>query len=81
MREFHRSKYPFFSRLPSSQGHTQADVAHPQVSAEVSALSLVSVHKRKVVEKSDEAKARIRAAIKHSFLFKGTPEVKFTPPP
>lgn len=67
--------------LPCYQCHTQVDVPHTQVSAEVSVLSLVSIHKRKVVEKSDEAKARIRAAIKHSFLFKGTPEVRFAPPP
>lgn len=42
-----------------------------QVSAEVATLSVTLSHTLKVVEKSDAAKARIRAVIQHSFLLRG----------
>ena len=42
-----------------------------QVSAEVAPLSLALSHTPKVVEKSDAARARIQAVIKHSFLLGG----------
>ncbi len=46
-----------------------------QVSAEVATMSLVEATQAaksfKLVPKSDEAKARIKVAMQHSFLFKG----------
>ena len=57
------------SRTPLNQS---ARASMDQVSAEVAPLSVALAHTPKVVEKSDAARARIRAVIQRSFLLGGS---------